>query len=319
MPQPTPQGRGAPQLTPRQKRYREKQRQRRQQMRFFALSFVVILLLAGVITLFIERPWHLEATDPESGLPQDTQGEPTEAPSAGGFGPLVSQTLSYTAPTPAMLAQPENGRVDMAYFDDALFIGDSLTQGFQLYSSGIANAHYAAYIGAGPRQMMEGTNVNINGETVSAINEILAAAPKKVYVLLGTNSLANLKDDALLKYYEDFIAFLTPQLPADTVYYLQAIPPVTAEKSAEEAYANTRITALNEQLAQLAYKYDWHYLDLYGALADEAGALRADCTAGTDGIHLNDNGYNVWREFLVTHTVYSPGSPYIAGSPYATV
>ena len=50
-------------------------------------------------------------------------------------------------------------------------------------------------------------------------------------------------------------------------------------------------------------------LDVYKrqALADENGALRADIASGS--IHLNNEGYNVWREFLVTHTAYSKENP----------
>lgn len=48
---------------------------------------------------------------------------------------------------------------------------------------------------------------NISGQQVAAIDEILAAAPKKVYILLGTNSMATLTDEAFLKYYNDFLDF----------------------------------------------------------------------------------------------------------------
>ena len=205
----------------------------------------------------------------------------------------------------------------MSYFDDALFIGDSLTRGFQEYSSGIPNAKYAAYLGAGPKQFMEGLVENISGQQVAAIDEILAAAPKKVYILLGTNSMATLTDEAFLKYYNDFLDFLLPQLPQDTVYYIQGIPPVSVEKMAgDENFSVERIRGLNESLAKIAYDRDLHYLDLFSALADENGALRADIASGS--IHLNNEGYNVWREFLVTHTAYSKENPYLPGSPYYT-
>lgn len=231
-------------------------------------------------------------------------------------------------PDPAPLPDPEPEpepeepvspftTVDASYFDDALFIGDSLTRGFQEYSSGIPNAKYAAYLGAGPKQFMEGLVENISGQQVAAIDEILAAAPKKVYILLGTNSMATLTDEAFLKYYNDFLDFLLPQLPQDTVYYIQGIPPVSAEKMAgDENFSVERIRGLNESLAKIAYDRDLHYLDLFSALADENGALRADIASGS--IHLNNEGYNVWREFLVTHTAYSKENPYLPGSPYYT-
>ena len=316
-------------LSVQEMRARQAKRRRQQRIQFFALSAVVILLLSGVITAVIELPGKLAAQrsaaqsaasgSASTGETPPATGDGTTAPeNFGTFGPVMPETRTYQKPSVAMLSLPANGRVDMAYFSDALFIGDSLTQGFQVYPSGIKNAKYAAYIGVGPKQLMSGTVTNLNGDVVTAIDEILAAAPKKVYLLLGTNALSSLEDEALIKYYSDFMDFLMPQLPADTVYYVQAIPPVTAEKSADPQYANTRITALNENLAQLAYNHNMHFLNLYAALADGESNLRGELVAGSDGVHLNAAGYEIWKEFLVTHTAYSKTSPYIAGSPYMT-
>ena len=115
---------------------------------------------------------------------------------------------------------------------------------------------------------MQGTVSNINGEQVSAIDEILAANAGKVYILLGTNSLQNLTDEAFIKYYNDFLDYLLPQLPAETVYYIQAIPPVSAEKAAaDESYALSRIQSVNDQLAQMAYTRGLNLVNLYAGLA----------------------------------------------------
>ena len=283
---------------------------------FFASAAVVILSLAWVITTLIELPAKRAEAASLAAASAANAAVGTQQPGAS-IGPVQGAQTAYTPPSADLLALPEAGRVDMRYFDDALFIGDSLTRGFQEYASGIPNAKYAAYIGVGPRQFMEGLVQNRSGEQVAAIDEILAAAPKKVYLLLGTNSMATLSDEAFLKYYEDFLDFLLPQLPADTVYYLQAIPPVTAGKmESDENFSVERIRGLNEQLALLAYRKGLYFLDLFSALSDETGALRADIASGE--IHLNDSGYSLWREFLVTHTAYRKDNPYLPGSPYYT-
>ncbi len=281
---------------------------------FFASAAVVILGLAWAITTLIELPARRAeaASLAAAGAASAAAAEPQ--PGAH-IGPVYAEQAAYTPPSARLLALPEGGRVDMSYFDDALFIGDSLTRGFQEYASGIPNAKYAAYIGVGPRQFMEGLVQNRSGEQVAAIDEILAAAPKKVYLLLGTNSMATLSDEAFLKYYEELLDFLLPQLPADTVYYLQAIPPVTAAKmDSDENFSVERIRGINEQLALLAYRKGLYFLDLFSALSDETGALRADIASGE--IHLNDSGYSLWREFLVTHAAYRKDNPYLPGSPY---
>ena len=219
--------------------------------------------------------------------------------------------------TAALMAQPENGRVDMSYFDDALFVGDSLTQGFLTYTAnGFENASFAADIGASPRTFINGTAQNAAGETVRPMDEILAANAKKVYILLGTNALETSTDEAFLKYYGDFLDLLLEQLPADTVFYLQSIPPASAEKTAaDEKFALSRIQSVNDGIARLAYSRGMHYVDLTAALSDEAGALRADYAAG-DSLHMNAQGYGAWREVLITHTAHSADNPYLPGSPY---
>jgi len=45
------------------------------------------------------------------------------------------------------------------------------------------------------------------------------------------------------------------------------------------------------------------------------GYLREEI-ARPDGYHLTPTGYKQWLEYLITHTVYDPASPYIPGSPY---
>ena len=80
-----------------------------------------------------------------------------------------------------------------------------------------------------------------------------------------------------------------PQLPEDTVYYIEAIPPVTQAKAADENFTLERIRGVNEKLALLAYQHGMHYLDLYGALCGEDGYLKVEYAAD-DGMHLNNEG-----------------------------
>ena len=149
---------------------------------FFACVAVVILSLSWVITTLIELPAKraaassLAALSASQAASSQADGSVAQTGEAV-LGPVQQTDASYTQPSASLVALPEAGRVDMSYFDDALFIGDSLTRGFQEYSSGIPNAKYAAYLGAGPKQFMEGLVENISGQQVAAIDEILAAPP----------------------------------------------------------------------------------------------------------------------------------------------
>ena len=44
-----------------------------------------------------------------------------------------------------------------SWFNDVSFVGDSLTQGMQLYEEGMQNAMFCAYKGVGPNVIVNGT------------------------------------------------------------------------------------------------------------------------------------------------------------------
>ena len=76
----------------------------------------------------------------------------------------------------------------------------------------------------------------------------------------------------------------------------------------------SRIQSVNDQLAQMAYTRGLNFINLDQGWAGDDGALRAEYASG-DGIHLNDAGYDAWREYLITHTAYRKDNPYLPGSP----
>lgn len=299
---------------PARKRKKKRSLMQRYGVLLFLASFV--LIMSALITWVLDMPVRAQKAASLSAL----QAQQQAANSAAALGVTAhgpaQQTESYTI-TPvdmSVMTQKENGRVDLSYFDDALFIGDSLTQGFQLYENGLQNARHAAYIGVTPKGIIDGSiQKNYNNQEVTAMDEIMAAPVTKIYILLGTNALPTLTDEAFIKYYNDMLDVLAEK-KAGCTFYIQAIPPVSAAKAAADSnFSKERIQGLNTQLAQIAWSRGMHYIDLYSALADENGDLRADLLIGE--FHLENAGYGVWRDYLMTHTVYSPKNTYIAGSP----
>ena len=53
---------------------------------------------------------------------------------------------------------------------------------------------------------------------------------------------------------------------------------------------------------------------MYEAFVNEGGSLKGDIAYG-DGVHLTPQGYELWLEYLITHTVHRADNPYLPGSP----
>ncbi len=323
-------------MTERQKRYEQRAKQRKARRRFYLYSFISILVLAGIITLFIEligggeeansKPTVAESQleeasstaeqvgseqtgseQADSETPQTTQTPTEQGAQQTAGGPFNSDEATYTKPTAQMTTLPKNGVVDISYFSDAVFVGDNFTAGLKLYTTGIQNAQYATFYGVEPVDLTGDNKLtNASGQSVSAKEEILSFGAKKVYLLAGPECLGTQEDEEFLQQYEQLIDELMAVLPADTVIYVQAVPPVTQSVAVNDdsENENERIAQINDELAFIAYTKGCCFLDISEVLKDENGNLKQEYSQGSEGIYLNESGYSVWRQYLMEHTLY---------------
>ena len=208
------------------------------------------------------------------------------------------------ASMPATEAEP----VDLSFFDSAVFLGDSLTQGMQLYDTGLPNAHYCAYRGVGPNAVVNDTTcTRADGVEEIPLQALASYAPKSVYILLGTNVLTRDTDySSFLNYYGLMLDRIRSVLPEADIY-VQSITPVRPEVSAEARHSGMyaeRFIRVNNDLAALAVEKGCFFLDLWEVLADENGDLRAEY-AQPDGYHLTPDGYAAWVSYLRTHVAHT--------------
>ena len=301
-----------------------------------------ILLVSYAVTAILEKGTAAAEPEPEtnaSGIaanilaPLPMQGEDASGSSTAegdaaqavqleNFGPARQSAGATTvkAYDASVIRQPSCGQVDLGYFADAAFLGDSLTVGFSDYQINLGGALICGYTGVGPDAIVNRAAVKspTRGEEV-ALDVLAAAQPKKLYILLGTNTLTTLgAADRFLAYYGQMLDELRQVLGEDCVIYVQSIPPVRPAAAAEKPGLATEVLrGVNEQLAQLAASKGCVYLDLWEALADGEGNLK-EMVAAPDGVHLSaGNGYGAWVTYLRNHAKYSANNPWIMGSAYS--
>ena len=196
------------------------------------------------------------------------------------FGPARQTAGAYSvkAYDSSVIRQPACGQVDLSYFSDAAFLGDSLTVGFSDYSINLGGALICGYTGVGPDAIVNRSAVksSTRGEEI-ALDVLAAAQPKKLYILLGTNTLTTLgAADRFLAYYGQMLDLLRQTLGDDCVIYVQSIPPVRPAAAEEKpGLASDVLRSVNEQLAQMAADKGCVYLDLWETFADGEGSLKA--------------------------------------------
>lgn len=222
---------------------------------------------------------------------------PGSEESSGENGEASSDTVwaayDYTAPV------PESDPVDDSYFDKVVFVGDSRTQGFVLYS-GLTNLTAYADRGltvesAATKEIVPGENGKHTVLDALKLNEDCQA----VYMMFGINELGWTYSNVFVEKYAALVDAVRENHPSVEIY-LQSILPVSAEKSASDKYINnSRIQEYNDLIRQLAADKQVYYLDLYSVFADESGALPGD--AASDGVHLKKAYCEKWLDYLRNH------------------
>ena len=196
---------------------------------------------------------------------------------------------------------PESEAVPEYWFSDAVFIGNSLEQGFMLY----AGLDYGDIFAT---QSITLSNIYFKGVVENGEDNMLtileAMARKqygKVFVMLGINEMSYATPSG---FYDSYVTLVDDirEMEPNAELYLQGILPVTAEESeSSSTFTNARIRDFNAVIMQVAKDKNAHYLDLYEAMADEAGCLPPG--SSFDGIHPYSQYYPRWLTYLQTHTV----------------
>ncbi len=153
-------------------------------------------------------------------------------------------------------------------------------------------------------------NQGISGEKsqglLKRLNLFDKTQPEVIFVMIGINDLiGGVSDREILENQEKIVNYLQNAHPK-TQIVVQSILPHGAQQATWEGKdkflqtPNNRIRKLNEMLLAIAKKRDVKFLNLYPLFADSRGNLRLELS--TDGLHLNSQGYIVWRTALQLYT-----------------
>lgn len=192
--------------------------------------------------------------------------------------------------------------VDLSYFDDALFIGDSRVAGLAMNSG--TNATFYAVTSFQLYRYKTFKVVQTPNGKVPIFDAMPYDKFTKIYIKVGLNELGSVTDEPFLDAYASLINDLRVMQPR-AIIYIQAILPVTQVKSqTDKVHCNENIKKRNENLKSFAELMKCYYVDVGPYFADETGALKAETTA--DGIHMYSKYMPMWIDALRKQAVKWP-------------
>ena len=261
---------------------------------------VFLISICIAIALFLGLPLLKTAIiDPEM-VKEEITSVSQDQPVSVATQTKAESSIPETLPVLIQPAKPKItiGRVEDDYFNDALFVGDSLTYGLQAYKI-ITQASFVASIGVNLGTIgSPGTIEYADGSSFSMLEAIANQHnPSKVYVMMGTNGINWLSTETMIESYGHLLTYIRECFP-DTIIYVQSILPAAYfVPERQPGLAPWKIEEYNRALQDLAEEKDAYFLDIHGLFVDEYGFLPMDIAAN-DGIHVGSSSYQRWYEYL---------------------
>lgn len=170
---------------------------------------------------------------------------------------------------------------DALAMGDIVFLGNSITEeggdwGKRLGWSSVKN---------------RGISGDVTEGVLKRLGEIMYVKPKAIFLLIGINDIFNTATTP--QYVASNILTIAKNIRKASPYtklYVQTILPTTTSSIKE------KIQQTNALLHKKAGRKTFTLLRTHALFADEADVMKKEYTK--DGVHLNEEGYTIWADFL---------------------
>ena len=201
--------------------------------------------------------------------------------------------------------------VDKSYFDDAVFVGDSVSVMLQYYCTATKALGDAKFLCAGSLsatnalQSVTQTSVHpsYQGEKTKVEDGVAASGAKKVYMMLGINNISY----GIEKATGDMVRLISAirEKAPDTVIYIQSVTPMSAASNIlSNGLNNDKIQQYNSRMEELCAENGWYFVNVAEAFRDADGFLPAEYCSDYSGmgIHFTNAAVEHWIAYLKNHT-----------------
>ncbi len=227
---------------------------------------------------------------------------------------IVEESVFVTEPEPEQPhfenkyeSIPPKEKAEDSWFDDCVFIGDSLTVGLSLYNDAKNVFGDADFVCAGSLSywncqwdINRPGNVHpyYKGRKVLAEDAVRLTGAKKAIITLGMNDIGIWGPEGVLTYTRSLLDKIKAKSP-DVKIYLDTVSPIIYGRERNHLN-NSLIRQFNANLKQFAQEEGYGFLNSYDALANNYGYLPNEFCSDPNalGLNLTFKGCAVWEDFL---------------------
>ena len=222
---------------------------------------------------------------------QGASTEPTDADDYGG-------PYGQDERDPVM-APPQSARVDSSFFDDAVFIGDSVTLKLSYYATSSGKLGKAQFLTRGSygvaHSVMDTMLLTYQGQDMKVEEAINATGATKVFLMMGMNDIGLYGVDGTIENWGKLIERIKKNCPNVTVY-IQSMTPIWTGGEIGDLN-NVNMDAYNAKLEIFAKNEGVDFIDVAPYMKDSTGGM-ATRYCSDNYVHVTDQGAAAWIRVL---------------------
>ncbi|MEG2928357.1 MAG: GDSL-type esterase/lipase family protein [Oscillospiraceae bacterium] len=182
-----------------------------------------------------------------------------------------------------------------SYLDNAVFIGDSIFEGFTYYDLAYKE-NVLSKIGVGARNILD-MELTSKGEDYTLVQYIKKKQPQIVYIMLGLNDVNIISEKEYRAAYTEVINTIKKFSPNTDIVITSITPIRKLSFSTPE-----RLVRYNDEARGIAEKLEGvYYLNLFDFLSQDG--ILSEKYSANDGIHFSAPTYKILLNFINCHQI----------------
>lgn len=246
-----------------------------------------------------------EVTEALTESPEEQENGNEEEYNAGEIDP---------ADLPDIISVPESSTAAQSYFDDAAFVGDSVSLKLSYYASSTGKLGKAQFFTAGSlgsaNALWEISDESVHpyykGEKTLVEDCVKLSGAKKVYIMLGMNDIGLYGVDGAIENYKTLIGKILEKAPNVQIIVQSMTPMTDTSTILGSSLNNSSIKEYNAKLSQVCAAKGWYFVDVASVMYDAQGVnLNRSYCSDPDGlgVHFTEAGCEAWINYLYNHTI----------------
>lgn len=203
-----------------------------------------------------------------------------------------------------VMAAPTHQNVDASFFDDAVFVGDSISLKLSYDTTGkLGNAQFLVQgsygVGNAIYDVLPTTYRGVEYQDLE--KAIAATGAKKLFIMMGMNDIGLYGVDGTIENWGTLLGLIRNESP-DIEIYIQSMTPIWSGGEIG-GLNNANVNAYNVKLRHFAEENGCYFVDIAPFMRDATGGLATEFCSD-NYVHLTDNGVSVWVSVLKAYANY---------------